>query len=69
MEEHTQIKSRQCKGMSDPEGTQPNMPVETPDSATACDAGPKRGATKFDDPGPNVTGLGPMEEEHTSRTR
>lgn len=70
MEQHTQIRSRQCKGLSDPEGVQPSADtVTTPDTVTACDEGPQRGATKFDNPGPNVEGQGPMEEEHTSRTR
>ena len=69
MEEHTQIKSRQCKGMSDPEGTQINPTIEKGKSVDASDAGASRAATKFDDDGPNCCNEGPMEEQHTSRTR
>lgn len=69
MEEHTQIKSRQCKGMSDPEGTQPSPEMETPHNETACDSGPRRGKLQFDSPGPDCCSEGKMEEAHTSNTR
>ncbi len=69
MKGHTEIVSRQCEGMSDPEGSLPKFATEEQYSATACDTGPKRGATQFDEPGPDIAHEGPMEEEHTSNTR
>lgn len=67
MEGHTTTTSRQCKGMSDPEGDSPNFEKEPCVSATASDAGPRRGTLEFDDPMPEPKGK--MEEEHTSNTR
>jgi hypothetical protein len=69
MEGHTEIKSRQCKGMTDPEGTQPATPFEDTPSCKATMYGEVNRGTKFDDPGPNVLGQGKMEEAHSSRTR
>ena len=69
MEEHSQIKSRQCKGMSDPEGAQPKAAVEHSASVGATFAGEVKRGTKFDDNGPDCCSEGKMEEEHTSRTR
>ena len=53
MEEHSQIKSRQCKGMSDPEGAQPKAAVEHSASVGATFAGEVKRGTKFDDNGPD----------------
>lgn len=69
MEQHTQIKSRQCKGLTDPEGTQPNVETEKTPSCEATMYGEMSRGIKFDDPGPNVEGQGKMEEAHSSRTR
>ena len=68
-EQHMQVKSRQCAGMSDPEGTSPTFEKETPHAETASDIGPKRGELEFGRPGPDIEHEGPMEEEHTSNTR
>lgn len=65
-EQHTTITSRQCKGMSDPEGDQPSA---TEEPCTGADGYKSRAATKFDDSAPDCTKEGQMEEEHTSRTR
>ena len=69
MKGHTEIVSRQVKGMSDPEGSSPQFETEPQHSATTCDTGPKRGATEFDQPGPDILNEGPMEEAHTANTR
>ena len=67
--EHTQVKSRQCAGMSDPEGAQPNAETDNSPSAQAAFANEPSRGTKFDDPAPDCTKEGKMEEEHTSNTR
>lgn len=69
MKGHTEIKSRQCAGMSDPEGSSPTFADEPQYTATACDTGPKRGATEFDSAAEDIQNTGPMPEESTSNTR
>jgi len=68
VEEHIQIKSRQVKGSMGPgEGAVPA--IEKTGSCEATMYNEKNRGTKFDENGPNVTSQGPMEEQHTSRTR
>jgi hypothetical protein len=69
MEQHTQVKSRQCKGLKDPEGTQPAVETCKTPSCEATFTGEVSRGIKFDDPGPDVLGQGRMEEAHSSRTR
>jgi len=68
-EEHMQTVSRQCKGMSDPEGASPKVEVENTPSTEATFANEVRRGTKFDDPGTNCCNEGKMEEAHSSSTR
>jgi hypothetical protein len=64
-EQHTTVTSRQCKGMSDPEGDSPTFAQE---KVTDADGWTPRG-NKFDDAAKDCTKEEKMEEEHTSRTR
>jgi hypothetical protein len=69
MKGHTEAKSRQVTGSNCcGEGEVPAIEKTPSCEATFYDEA-SRGNTKFDDNGPNVTGLGKMEEEHTSGTR
>ena len=63
MKKHRQVKGSMSKG----EGEVPAMEKTPSCEATMYDE--MHRGNKFDDKGPNVTGLGPMEEDHTSRTR
>jgi hypothetical protein len=68
VEQHTQIKSRQVSGSCPAdEGSVPAL-EKTPSCEATFYGGVNRGI-KFDDPGKDCTKEGPMEEEHTSRTR
>jgi hypothetical protein len=64
-EQHETFTSRQCKGMSDPEG---DSPSGTQEPCSEADGYKPRG-NKFDNPAPDCTKEDQMEEEHTSRTR
>jgi hypothetical protein len=68
MKGHTEIKSRQVTG-SDQCGEGKVPEIEKTPSCEATMYGEMSRGTKFDDPGPDVLGQGPMEEEHTSKTR
>jgi hypothetical protein len=56
--------------MSDPEGVSPKFAKQTTDRETgASDSFYRNTGTKFDDKARDCQNEGPMEEEHTSRTR
>lgn len=66
MKGHTEIKSRQVSGsMGKGEGEVPAVEKTPSGEASFCNE-VNRG-TKFDDPGPDVLGQGPMPEAHSSK--
>jgi hypothetical protein len=68
MNGHTTFVSRQCAGLSDPEGEldQGKFEGEEQHSATASDGSPRKGTLHFDDPCHDITAETPMPEAHTS---
>jgi len=69
MKGHTETRSRQVTGSNrNGEGQVPACENTPSCEATFYNEAP-RGNSKFDDPGPDVLGQGPMEEAHSSKIR